>query len=125
MVLSGAMDGEGFPPPARSVIVPMYREAGRIRATVALLTASPIGAADTEFLFVDDGSDDRTVAVAEDVLDASSLRSRVLGLDRNRGKGMAVRAGIMAATGETVAFVDADLSTGPEDIERCFQVVEE
>jgi glycosyltransferase involved in cell wall biosynthesis len=109
---------------ARSIVVPMYREAGRIRATVRALDASSVAGPGTEFLFVDDGSDDGTLAVAEDALATSGLRARVLRLDRNGGKGTAVREGIQAAIGDVVAFVDADLSAGAEEIERCLRVVE-
>jgi glycosyltransferase involved in cell wall biosynthesis len=102
----------------------MYREAGRIRATVEALDASSVAGPGTEFLFVDDGSDDGTPAVAEDALATSGLRARLLRLDRNGGKGTAVREGIQAAVGDVVAFVDADLSAGTEEIERCLRVVE-
>ncbi len=109
----------------RSIVVPMYREAPRIRATIDLLAASSLGDDRTEFIFVDDGSDDETAAIAQNALAGGRLCARVHVLDRNHGKGYAVKCGVEIADGEVVAFVDADLSTGVEEIERCLRMVEE
>src|SRR5205807_9238404 len=93
--------------------------------TVQALDASSVAGPGTEFLFVDDGSDDGTLAVAEDALATSGLRARLLRLERNGGKGTAVRKGVQAAVGDVVAFVDADLSAGAEEIEQCLRIVED
>jgi SAM-dependent methyltransferase len=62
--------------------------------------------------------------VAEAALATSGLAGRVVALPRNLGKGGAISAGIEQATGRVVAFADADLSTPPEAIARCFELVE-
>jgi dolichyl-phosphate beta-glucosyltransferase len=111
-------------PPTRSVIIPMYREAERLGTTAHALAGSVLDDAGTELLFVDDGSDDATAETAERLIAEHGLRGRVLRLDRNRGKGAAVRAGMLAARGEAVAFVDADLSAGVEDVDRSLRVIE-
>ncbi len=59
----------------------------------------------SELLLVDDGSSDRTAQIVE----ADFPRVRLVRLEANRGKGAAVRAGILAATGRFRAFVDADM----------------
>jgi dolichyl-phosphate beta-glucosyltransferase len=63
---------------------------------------------------VDDGSVDRTAAVAGGF---SSPPVEVLRLERNRGKGAALRTGVLASRGDWVLLCDADLSTPIEDLE--------
>jgi dolichyl-phosphate beta-glucosyltransferase len=107
----------------RSIVVPLYQESSRIGSTVRRLSASALCADDTEFLFVDDGSTDDTLAVLEDGLRGSGLRARVLRLPVNSGKGAAVRAGVLAAQGDVVVFVDADLSSPPAAIAQVADAV--
>ena len=96
-----------------TVVVPAYREENRIAASVRRITAAVAtvaGDGGAEVLVVDDGSPDRTAA------EAQAAGARVISLGTNRGKGAAVRAGMMAARGRTVAFVDADLAYPPEQV---------
>ena len=84
-----------------SVIIPAYQAADSIAATVTGARALPgVG----EVIVVDDGSQDATSARARE-----AGADRVLTLPRNLGKGGALTAGIAAATGETLLFLDADL----------------
>lgn len=109
----------------RSIVVPLYQESSRIGGTVRRLADSPLCEAGTEFLFVDDGSPDDTVAVLEQALAGSGLQAQVLRLTTNQGKGAAVRTGVLAARGATVVFVDADLSSPPSAIEQVLSAVED
>lgn len=102
-----------------SVVVPAYREAPRIGATVAALRAGLADLAPLEIVVVDDGSDDGTADAA-----LSAGADQVVVLARNRGKGAAVRAGVLAARGSSVAFTDADLSYSPEQVGRALRQVE-
>jgi dolichyl-phosphate beta-glucosyltransferase len=77
-----------------------------------------------ELIFVDDGSDDGTADVVERAAKEAALDVEVMRFSENRGKGAAVRAGLLSATGDTVGFVDADLSAGPAEIERVFGAVD-
>ncbi len=70
-----------------------------------------------EIIVVDDGSKDRTAAAALD-FQAEFPSIKVISLERNHGKGYAVKQGFFAASGEIALFLDADGSTGPEEIER-------
>jgi dolichyl-phosphate beta-glucosyltransferase len=65
-----------------------------------------------ELIVVDDGSTDNTAAVA------AAGGATVLRQPANAGKGAAVRAGMLAATGDVVLFSDADLSTPIEEVEK-------
>ena len=101
--------------PALSVVIPSYNEATRIGTTLEALAAAT--ADDVEVIVVDDGSTDGTAEVAERLLEAAGHR-RVLRLDRNQGKGAAVRAGVLAARGDTILYMDADLATDLEALPR-------
>ena len=77
-----------------------------------------------ELIFVDDGSEDGTADIVERACKEAALDAEVMRFTQNRGKGAAVRAGLLAAGGDTVGFVDADLSAGPAEIERVFAAVD-
>jgi dolichyl-phosphate beta-glucosyltransferase len=101
-----------------SVIVPAYNEEQRLPATLARMREYLDGHDEEyEVLVVDDGSADATVAIARRA--AEDWRQlQVLALDRNTGKGAAVRLGMLTARGEHRVFSDADLSTPIEEMER-------
>ncbi|MFS8534733.1 MAG: glycosyltransferase family 2 protein [Limnochordales bacterium] len=92
-----------------SVIIPAYNEAGPLPATVAALRGLPEV---DEIVVVDDGSTDETAAVAE------GLGCRVVRLVRNRGKGKALTAGVRAAKGDVLVFLDADLGASAAEARR-------
>jgi dolichyl-phosphate beta-glucosyltransferase len=100
-----------------SVIVPAYNEEARIHATLEKLAAYlEEKFAAFEIIVIDDGSTDSTL---EKVRRAAAANDRIVlhRLPRNRGKGFAVRTGMMLAKGEAVLFTDADLSTPAEEID--------
>jgi putative flippase GtrA len=100
-----------------TVVLPAFEEATRIRATVAAVRGALDGI-DLEIIVVDDGSTDATAAEAE------AAGARVVRLGHNRGKGAAVRAGMLAATGRTVAFTDADLAYPPDQLRSLLAAIE-
>jgi dolichyl-phosphate beta-glucosyltransferase len=99
-----------------SVVIPAFNEEARLGSTlerVATYLERRRGA--FEVLVVDDGSSDRTAEIAS----AFGERGvRLIRLPENRGKGAALRAGVLASRGERVLLCDADLSTPIEDLER-------
>lgn len=108
-----------------SIIVPAYNEESRLPETLRRIEAYFSGGAWIyEILVVDDGSTDGTVAAAERFASANSA-IRVLRNPGNRGKGYAVRNGMLAARGEWRLFSDADLSTPIEEIEKLWRAVAE
>ena len=84
-----------------TAVIPAHNEAETIGATVAAVRR--IAAVD-DIVVVDDGSSDETAAEAE-----NAGAGKVVVLERNRGKGAALSAGIAAARGDTLLFLDADL----------------
>jgi dolichyl-phosphate beta-glucosyltransferase len=101
-----------------TVVVPAKDEAARIGETVRRLETELADLA-PEVLVVDDGSDDGTAAAA------SAAGARVIGDRINRGKGAAVRTGMLAARGRTVAFLDADLAYPPSQVRVLVAAIED
>ena len=104
--------------PALSIIIPSYNEELRLPPSLDLI-ADYIAKSGrpTEVLVVDDGSKDRTSAVAESFLSRIPLL-RVVSNGENRGKGYSVRHGMQEAQGEIVLFTDADLSAPIEEADK-------
>ena len=100
--------------PSLSIVIPAYNEAGRIAQSLDRIGdyVRQNAAIDFELIVVDDGSSDGTVEVAERSLpDIANLHSRIIRYASNRGKGYAVRQGLLAARAPIALFTDADLST--------------
>ncbi|HVM10374.1 MAG TPA: glycosyltransferase [Acidimicrobiales bacterium] len=106
-----------------SVVVPAYQEGMQAGVAVRELRAAlePVAVdGGLEIVVVDDGSSDATADAAR-----AAGADQVLVLPRNRGKGAAVRTGILAARGRTIAYTDADLTYPPVQILGLLQLVEE
>ena len=108
--------------PYLSVVIPAYNEAARLPGTLhaveAFLDAQPFA---SEIIVVDDGSADRTAEIAARSLPESQIR---LLREAHRGKGAAVRAGMLAARGACVLFTDADLAVPIEDTLRLLALLD-
>ncbi len=102
-----------------TIVVPCYNEANRLRVDDFrdYLRNHP----DTSFLFVDDGSKDRTLEVLESLRATMPQRIHVFALPKNSGKGEAVRQGLLHAiqqhSSSYVGYWDADLATPLEAID--------
>lgn len=116
------------PPASLTLVLPAYNEAARIGPALDELftyldaPTIPAGAGPrVDVLVVDDGSSDATVAVVRSRLEAARpadgtlARLAVLQVPHG-GKGAAVRAGMLAAQGDLIAFADADMATPPGEI---------
>jgi glycosyltransferase involved in cell wall biosynthesis len=104
--------GEQSTRPLLSVVVPVYNQAGTIVDNVRTIrerVERELGGS-LELIVVSDGSIDRS---EERLLEDASDLARVIHYDRNLGKGFAVKAGALAATGEYISFVDSDLDLDP------------
>ncbi|HVS01798.1 MAG TPA: dolichyl-phosphate beta-glucosyltransferase, partial [Thermoanaerobaculia bacterium] len=100
---------------ALSVVVPAYNEAGRLGPSLERITSYLGGRGIAyEVLVVDDGSTDATAAVAGEY---AARGVWLLELSYNRGKGAALRHGVVASRGDKVLLCDADLSTPIEALE--------
>lgn len=101
--------------PVVSVITPVWNAAATLTETVASVRAQTWP--DWEMLLIDDGSTDESPALAA-ALAAADPRIRTLALPENRGAAAARNAGIRAARGRFIAFLDADDRWRPEKLAR-------
>lgn len=109
-----------------SVVLPLFREGPAVLGTLEAVRAFAVREERFEFIFVDDGSGDDTVALVEGALaERPHGRIRCLSLERNRGKGAAVAEGFTVARGERWLFTDGDLAYSLTDLLRLEQALEE
>src|SRR6059058_383236 len=99
-------------PPSVSVIVPVYNEEENVPILQAELRAA-LRDVDHEFIFVDDGSADRT---AQRIEAAPNLR--MIRFEKNAGQSAAIYAGLQVARGAILVLIDGDLQNDPADIPK-------
>ncbi len=99
-----------------SVVIPSYNEEKRIRGslmeTCAYLNDSGM---EYEIIVVDDGSSDGTSRIVEGMT-PDFPKVRLVRYEKNRGKGHALRTGVLVTTGDLILVMDADLSTPIEEL---------
>jgi dolichol-phosphate mannosyltransferase len=98
--------------PVVSVIIPVYNEEENVPILQAELRAALRGV-DHEFIFVDDGSADRTVERIE-----AAPNLRLIRFEKNAGQSAAIYAGLQAARGAILVLIDGDLQNDPADIPK-------
>ncbi len=106
--------------PAISIVIPAFEEENRLgdslRKILAFIEKKQLSA---ELIVVDDGSDDKTAEIAENAsAEFPDLTTKVIRYEKNRGKGFAVKTGLLAAEADIALFSDADLSTPIEELTK-------
>jgi dolichyl-phosphate beta-glucosyltransferase len=109
-----------------SIVIPAYNEERRLPETLRQILGWLAHTSFTfrELIVVDDGSRDGTVRVVEDFAKANPF-VRLAKNPGNRGKGYAVRNGMLEAKGEWILYTDADLSTPIGEIEKLCRAARE
>jgi glycosyltransferase involved in cell wall biosynthesis len=100
-----------------SVVIPVYNEKGTIGKLYECVKNVDM---DKEIILVDDGSTDGTREILQGLTDETT---QVVLLDRNMGKGAALRIGFRHVTGDMVVIQDADLEYDPRDYPRLVQPI--
>ena len=110
--------------PAFSVAIPCFNEAARIGETVrSTLNYLSAQSPDAELIVINDGSTDATSAIVREALGGAKVQTQFLENFPNRGKGAAVRTGLLAATKPIGLFFDADLSTPLGEIPKVIEPI--
>ena len=111
--------------PELSVVVPLYNEEESLRPLYEAITNAvvPLGVS-YEIVFVDDGSRDATVQIA-DALARSDPRVCLVKFRRNYGQTPAMAAGIAQASGDVIVTMDGDLQNDPADIGALLRKIDE
>src|SRR5205809_5183971 len=110
--------------PPFSIVIPCFNEEGRVgetlRVTIEYLATN---APESELIVVNDGSTDATGTIAREILAETKIATRLVENFPNRGKGAAVRTGLLAAREPIGLFSDADLSTPIEETPKLIEPI--
>jgi glycosyltransferase involved in cell wall biosynthesis len=111
--------------PELSVVVPLYNEEESLRPLYEAISnaVTPLGVS-YEIVFVDDGSRDGTVQIA-DAIARSDARVCLVKFRRNYGQTPAMAAGIAQASGDVIVTMDGDLQNDPADIGALLRKIDE
>lgn len=108
-----------------SLAVPVYYEQEVIlqflKETKAVLDSLPV---EYEYIFVDDGSKDQTVAIIKEQA-KTNPKIKMVVLSYNHGKAFAATAAFTYATGDYILYMDPDLQDPPHEIPRFFETIEQ
>ena len=112
--------------PTLSIIIPAFDEQERlgisIRKILEYIRSERLSA---ELIIVDDGSTDKTAETGEKTsAEFPEIRTKVIRYEENRGKGFAVKTGLLAAEADTALFSDADLSTPISELPKLVEPIQ-
>jgi glycosyltransferase involved in cell wall biosynthesis len=106
-----------------SIIIPMYNEQESLDSLFVELSGLFGQEAETEIIFINDGSSDNTLNILESKIKNYPTWS-VINLYRNYGKSVALQAGFDNSKGEIIATMDADLQDNPKEIHHLIEELE-
>ncbi len=106
--------------PEVSIVIPAYNESERLGSPLTtILEYVARTSVNAEVIVVDDGSSDDTSQIAETTFQTiPEVQTSVIRYEKNRGKGFAVKTGLLAAKADIALFTDADLSTPIEEMSK-------
>ncbi len=110
-----------------SIVIPAFNEESRLGDSIGkILVYLKQENSDAELIVVDDGSSDKTFDVAQAACaEVPEIKTEVIRYETNRGKGFAVKTGLLAASGSVALFSDADLSTPIEELPKLIEPIEQ
>ena len=108
-----------------SIVVPVYNEVKYISKLIDDLLDKFNNYTNIEVIFVNDGSTDGSTEKLKDFLknNKSKIQIHLIDLDKNYGKGKAVREGINSSKGEYILLLDADLELDISDAKEIYEII--
>ncbi len=105
-----------------SVVIPVFNEKETIKKVIEKVKKSPVK---KEIIIIDDGSNDGTKKLLQDVKRESTTNYdiKILHLDKNLGKGQAIKKGLSLANGEYIIIQDADLEYDPNEYPKLLKPI--
>jgi len=103
-----------------SIIIPVFNEANTILQLLNKVNKQVYKNIEKEVIVINDGSTDDTHKIIKDNL---NLVDKYVSLDKNQGKGAAVKKGLSIAGGEYILFQDGDLEYDPDDYKKFFKII--
>ena len=103
-----------------SVIVPVYNEDKTLVAILEKINQQSIVGIKIEIIIINDGSTDNSLKILKE---HSSLFHKLINLEKNSGKGAAVREGLKSATGDYILFQDADMEYDPSEYRKLLEPI--
>ena len=109
-----------------SIVIPAFDEQARLGDSLRkILSYIEENLLNAELIVVDDGSADKTAEVARDACaEFPEIKTDVIRYEKNRGKGYAVKTGLLAAGGDIALFSDADLSTPISELPKIIEPIQ-
>lgn len=110
-----------------SLVVPCFNEEENVKEFYRCVNDcfnGKIDADNYEFVFVDDGSSDKTLIKLRELSKAETGNVQVISFSRNFGKESAIYAGLTRAKGDTVCVIDADLQQRPEVVLEMMEILD-
>jgi glycosyltransferase involved in cell wall biosynthesis len=105
-----------FIEPSLSLIVPVFNQQGKVAYSLEKIKqAVELAFSKYELIIVNDGSTDNTLVTLKDIA-LTDKHIRVISYTPNRGKGYAVKQGVLHSHGDAVMFLDGDLDISPDSV---------
>ncbi len=107
-----------------SVVIPVYNEQRSLKLNVETIVAYLNGMKKNyEIILVNDGSTDSTASIIDEIIEENA-RAKCVSNPKNKGKGHAVRSGVLTAHGKYIVYTDADLAVPVHFVGSCVRMLE-